>query len=171
MFSVGIRNPQLMALICVAVTLAAWISIGWGVLEMNAAGRETQGSGLKIGLALLPAMLAPLLAFNFWWGMKVIASIRRGEKAIARWSVTAAELAEFAAGDKARNALGAEYLNDWSPPREPPPSGIEVIFVPDGVLVGDTYFGIATTGIFRFSNVWMLAGAPPAITFRTIRKR
>ena len=58
MFSPGIRNPQRSLLICVAVTLAALASIAWGVFEMQAAGQETLGSGLKIGIALLPAILS-----------------------------------------------------------------------------------------------------------------
>lgn len=168
MFSPGIRNPHHSVLICVAITLLSWASIAWGVVEMQAAGQETLASGLKIGLAILPAIIAPLMAWNFWWGMKVIASIRRGEKAIARWTVTAAELGEFAVGDKARNALGSEHHNDWSPPRDTPSSGIEVTFVPDAVLVGDTYFALTTTGPFRFSHAWMLSEKAPAVAFRTL---
>lgn len=167
MFSAGIRNPRRSLLICVAITLAAWASIAWGVFEMNAAGQETLGSGLKIGLALLPAILAPLMALNFWGAMKVFAAIRRGEKQVARWTVTAAELAEFAASEKAHNARGIESMNDWTPPREASSSGIEVIFVADGVLVGDTYFSLTTRGLFRFTGVRMLIEGPPVIAFRT----
>lgn len=167
-FSVGIRNPHRSVLICVAITLVAFASIAWGVFDMQAAGQETLNSGLKIGLALLPAILAPLMALNFFWGMKVMARVRRGEKAIARWSVAAADLAEFAAVDKARDARGFEHINDWSPPREPPSSGIEVIFVPDAVLVGDTYFSLANKGFFRFTGVRMLGQNPPVIAFQTV---
>lgn len=168
MFSAGIRNPQRSVLICVVIALLSWASIAWGVFEMYATGQETESSGLKIGLALLPAIIAPLMALNFWWGIKVIASIRRGEKLIARWTVTAAELAEFAASDKTRSALGSEHLNEWSPPREPLASGIDVAFVPDGVLVGDTYYALTTTGPFRFTHVWLLSGGAPAVAFRTL---
>lgn len=167
MFSPGIRNPRRSVLICVAVTLVACASIAWGVLEMQAAGQETQSSGMKIGLALLPAILGPLMALNFWGGMKVIAAIRRGERQIARWTVPADEFAEFVASNNARNALRGETVNDWSPPRGPPSSGIEVIFVPDGVLVGDTYFPLITTGLFRFSGVRMMIEGPPVIVFQT----
>lgn len=38
----------------------------------------------------------------------------------------------------------------------------------DGVLVGDTYFGLINTGPFRFTGVRMLSESPPAIAFRTI---
>lgn len=168
MFSAGIRNPQRSVMICLAVTVIAWASIAWGVYEMHATGEETPGSGLKIGLALLPAILAPLPAVNFWRGIRVIASLRRGTNAIGRWTVTAAELAEFAASNKARNALGIEHHNEWHMPRDLPAAGIEVTFAPDRVFVGDTYFALSTTGLFRFTNVWMLAGTTLAIAFRTL---
>jgi hypothetical protein len=167
-FSPGIRNPRRSMLIGVAITLAAWAFVAWGAFEMQAAGQETLGSGLKIGLGLLPALLAPFIIFNFWRGTKVFAAIRRGENEIGRWTVTAAELAEFSAGDKARNALGGENRNVWAPPRHTPAAGVEIIFVADGVLVGDTYFALVTTGLFKFTSVWMLSEGGPAIAFRTI---
>lgn len=167
MFSAGVQNPRLGFLICIGVTAVAFASITWGVLEMQAVGQETLGSGLKIGLAMLPAIMGPLMASNFWRGMKVFAAVRRGENAIARWTVTVPELVEFSIDDKMRNAAGMETLNDWTPPREPTSSDIDVVFVADGVLVGDTYFALVTTGLFRFSNVWMQAGRLPTVAFRT----
>jgi len=168
MLSPGIREPRRNMLICVAVTLVAWGFIAWGAFEIHETGEETVASGLKIALALLPAILGPFMILNFWLGIKVFAAIRRGKDEIGRWTVTAAELAEFAANDSAHNARGGENLNDWTPPREPPPAGLEIIFVTDGVLVGDTYFGLITTGVFRFAGVWMLSESPPAIAFRTL---
>lgn len=168
MFSPGIHNPWRSLYGCVAVTLVAWAFVAWGAFEMHAAGKETLGSGLKIGLALLPAILAPAAAYNFWRGVKVFADIRRGENEIGRWTVSAAELAEFTTADDARNARGGENLNVWTPPRAPPPAGLEIIFAADGVLVGDTYFALVTTGMFKITGVGMLSDGLPAIAFRTV---
>lgn|GEM_PF-1688918 len=168
MHNPGVRNPRRSFLICVGVTLVAWALVAWGAYEMRAEEKETLGSALKVGLALLPALLGPAAIFNFWRGMKVFAAIRRGENEIGRWTVTAAELAEFAVIDNARNAHGGEYLNDWTPPRETPPSGLEIIFVADGVLVHDTYFALVTTGMFKFTRVGMLSEGPPTIEFVTV---
>ena len=168
MYNSGLRNPRRNMLICVAVTFVAWAFVAWGAFEMHQNGEETLGSALKIGLALLPALLGPFMILNFWLGVKVFAAIRRGEDELARWTVTAAELAGFSAYDDALNALGGENLNDWARPREPAPGGIEIRFVTDGVLVGDTYFGLINSGPFRFTGVRMLSENPPAIAFRTI---
>lgn len=164
----GIRNPRRSALICVAVTLLAWAFIAWGAFEMQQAGEETFGAALKIGVALLPAILAPAFFLNFWAGMKRFAAIRRGENAVARWTVTAAELAEFAAHDSVRNALGGENRNAWTPPAAPPASGLEIIFATDGVLVGDSYFPLVTTGLVTIGSVQLLAESAPAIAFRIV---
>ena len=155
-------------LICAGTALAAWILVAAGAFELSSTDEEPLGASLMVGLGLLPAMLAPFLVFNFWRGVKVFAAIRRGERQIARWTVTAAELAAFSENDKAHAARGAEHMNEWSPPLVTPPEGIEVIFVDDGVLVGDTYFALATVGIFKFTHVWLLNESPLAIAFRTI---
>lgn len=168
MFSAGVRNPRRSFLICVVVTLAALASIAWGVFEMNATGQETLATGLAIGLAILPAVMGALMAWNFWWAMKVFASIRRGENVIGRWSVTAEELTEFVGIDKVRDAQGSDVLNEWSASREAAPSGIEVRFVKDAVLVGDTYFPLTLIGPFRFTGVRMLSGSQQTIAFRTL---
>lgn len=168
MHNPGIRNPRRGVLICVAVTVVAWAFVAWGAFEMREAGQEAIGPALKVGLALVPAILAPAFIYNFWRGMKVFAAIRRGENEIGRWTVTAAELAEFSANDSARNALGGENRNAWTPPRKPPLAGLEIIFVADGALVGDTYFALVTTGMFKIIGVQLLSEGLPAIAFRTV---
>ncbi len=168
MFSAGIRNPRHSVLICGAITLVAWVSLAWGVFEMHFTGQDTLSSGLKIGLAILPAILAPAMALNFWFGVRVLAAIRSGENEIARWTVSAAELAEFVASDRARNALRGENINDWSPPTQPPSPDLEIIFATDAVLAGDTYFSLVTTGLFKFTSVRIVSDGLPTIAFRTV---
>lgn len=164
----SIHNPRRSVLICVAVTLVAWAFVAWGAFEMREAGEEAIGPALKVGVAILPAILAPAFAYNFWCGMKVFAAIRRGENEIGRWTVTAAELAEFSANDSARNALGREHRNAWTPPRQPPLAGLEIIVAADSALVGDTYFALATASGFKISGVQLLSEGLPAIAFRTV---
>ena len=168
MHNTGLREPRRNLLISLAATLLAWAFVAWGALEMRETGQEAIGPGLKVGLALLPAIFGPFAIYNFWLGIKVFAAIRRGENEIGRWTVTVAELAEFSARDKALNALGGDYLNIWTVPRRLPPEGLEVIFVADGVLVGDTYFGLVSTGMFRINNIRMLSEGPPIIAFRSV---
>ena len=135
---------------------------------MHLAGGETYGSGMKIGLALLPAILGPAAAFNFWRGVKAFAAIKRGDKEIGRWTVTAADLAEFAAVDDDRNAHGGVYRNVWPRPRDLPATGLEIIFAADAVLVDDTYYALVTTGLFKFTAVGMLVDCAPSIEFVTV---
>jgi hypothetical protein len=164
----AIRDPRRGLRICLAVAALAWAAAAWGAADMHLAGEETLGSGLAIGLGLLIGVLAPLAALNFWRGAQVFAALRRGEKQVARWTVGAAELAAFSAGEVARNAAGGEQRNLWTPPRDPPPAGLEVIVAEDSLLLGDTWFGFAGSGRLRIAGVGLLQGDPPAIAFRTV---
>jgi hypothetical protein len=159
------RNPGRNSLICLAITAAGVLSIWSGIAEMNAAGEETDGSALKIGIGLAVAAVGAIGLYNFLFGMKVMRNVRRGRREIARWTVTAGEFDEFRTEDAARNALGPAYRNDYTPPKRSPAGGIEVVFLEDGVSVGGTFFGLTTTGMHRFAGVQMLPRAPLAIEF------
>jgi hypothetical protein len=164
----GFRNPRRNALICAGVTLAAWISVAWGAFEMHWTGEESLRSGLMIGIGLVVGILGPAATYNFWRGMKVFATIRSGGNDVGRWTVTAGDLAEFLAGEDARNALGGGNRNLWTPPREPPPAGLQIIFGPDGVLAGDAYFPLVTTGVMPITGVRILSEGAPAIAFQVV---
>lgn len=164
----GLSKPMLNAGIAGAICVAGVAAILVGMYEMEVAGGETTLSGILIGGGILPAVMGLGLVGNFLWGVRVIERIRRGEKEIGRWAVTADELDAFRESNKQRNALGPAYNNNYKPPRRSPPEGIEVIFVEDGVLVGGTYFGLVTTGMFRFAGVQTLAGSPMCIEFGSV---
>jgi hypothetical protein len=57
--------------------------------------------------------------------------------------------------------------NDYKVPRRIPDEGVEVIFSEDGVLIGNAYFGLATTGVSRFTSVRMISSDPPMMEFGT----
>ena len=100
--------------------------------------------------------------------MKIVAATKRGEGLLARWTVSAEEYADFLRNNAARNALGPAYDNDWQPPREIPEAGLDVVFRADGVVVGETYFGLMNTGVLKFDGVQMLPENPLAIEFGTV---
>ena len=159
--------------IALAIALLSWASVAWGVLEMRANDwQETSGSGLKIGFALLPALLGPFAALNFWWAVRVEAALRRGENVLARWRVSGAALTAFIAQDAERSAHGPAYLNDWTPPTippaAPPADGLEIIFGKMGVLVGDHYFALYKSGLYKFTAVGILPADPLCIEFVTV---
>lgn len=161
----GVRNPARSVLIALAVTLIAWGAVAYGFWAMSATGAESTLSAAMIGIGLLPAILGPFFVLNFWAGVNVIARIRRGEGVIARWRIPAGEMAAFVIEDDQRNRHGMEYLNDWTPPREIPPEGIEIAFAGNGVLVHDTYFVLPNFGPVRFERVGIIAAHPLAMEF------
>lgn len=162
-------RPAINATIAALVSLVSWCAIAWGLSEPGvlAATKATPGA-ITIGLALLPAILMPMMTLNFLWAVLKVRAARRGENVIGRWTVSAAELAAFTANNAARSALGPSYRNEWKPPRQPPAEGIEIIFVPDAVVVGGAFYALVTTGLFRFTGVQELREDPPAIEFGVI---
>ncbi len=168
MTGIGVRDPGRNALIGAAITVVSWSCVAWGAVEMRDAEPDALGPALKVGLGLLPAMFGPLIILNFWYATRVFAALRRGTNVIGRWRLSAAQLAAFTAAEAARSAPGIDFHNAWTPPASPAPDGIEVIFAPDGVLLGDIYFPLGTMGVFRVTGVRMLRDDPPAIDFRTV---
>jgi len=164
----GLSRPRLNAGIAAAIAVAGLAAIAIGIRESALAGGETTLSGVLIGGGIVPALIGIGMTANFLWGARVIDRIRRGDKAIGRWTVSAGEFDAFRTADRERNALGPDYSNNYRPPRVTPPDGVEVIFVEDGVLVGGTYFGLVTTGMFRFAGVQVLPGNPMCIEFGSI---
>jgi hypothetical protein len=156
-------------MIAAFISLVSWSAIAWGLSEPGVlAATEATPAAITIGLALLPAILMPMMTMNFLWAVQKVRAARRGENVIGRWTVSATELAEFAANNAARSARGTDYRNEWKPPRNPPAEGIEIIFVPDAVVVGRAFYALVTTGWFRFTGVQELRENPPAIEFGVI---
>lgn len=161
-----LSRPAINAVIAGFIALVSWGAMAWGFTQPGAL-TDTEGNpgAIAIGTAALPALIAPLFLLNFLWAVRKMRAARRGENVIGRWTVSAAELVEFAANDAARSALGTAHRNEWKPPRKPSADGIEVIFVSDAVVVGQAFFSLVTTGPFRFTSVHELRESPPAIEF------
>jgi hypothetical protein len=169
MSGTGLSRPAVNAIVAAAVTLLSWGAIAWGLQEPGVlAATEGSPGGFAIGLALAPAIIAPMMLLLYLKGVRLVRAARRGEGVLARWTVTAAELAAFRLDDTARNALGPGFRNQWKPPRRDPAGGIEVIFTRDAVVVGGTLFPLVSTGMFRFAGVQVLPGRPLAIEFGTV---
>ena len=164
----GVRKPRRMLWIWTGVSAASWLAVAWGAFEIWRTGTEDGLPHVAVGVGLVPGIIGVGMALLSLRTVRIVAAAQRGAEVIAHWVVSAEELASFAAADKARNAFGDAYSNDWIPPKTIPPEGIEIRFVADGVLVGDTYFGLVNTGMMKFEGVQILPGNPLAIEFGTV---
>lgn len=162
----GLSRPGLNALICVALFLGGALSVWSGAAEMNALGYETTWTAVKIAFGILAGIFGFLFFFNFVWGMRVIGALKRGEGVIARWTVSPADFEQFRTLD--RTLKGTAEDNDFKVPQVTPPAGVEIVFSADGVLIGDTFFGLATTGLGRFGAVRLRPSTPLCLEFATI---
>jgi protein-S-isoprenylcysteine O-methyltransferase Ste14 len=162
----GLSRPGLNALICVAMVLGGALSIWTGASDMNALGYETNWTAMRIALGILAVVLGSVFLFNFVWGMRVVGAFKRGDGVIARWTVAPAAFDQFRAFD--RTLKGTAEDNDYRVPKVTPPAGVDVAFSADGVLVGDTFFGLASSGLIRFNGVRLRQSSPPCLEFGTV---
>lgn len=161
----GVRRPDRNVRICLALLVASLIALVSGILVMRSAGAETTASATAIALGLLGTVIFSLMLANFVWGMRVFAAIRRGENVIARWIVPADAFDRFREQEAEHSAAG--HPNDYKPPNHTPPEGVEVVFGKDGMIIGDTFYGLATTGLAHIRQVGIVPGDPLCIGFQT----
>ncbi len=133
---------------------------------MNALGDETAWTASRTGFGIIVVVLGLALVPNFIWGMRVVAALQRGEGVIARWTVAPATFDQFRTFD--RTLKGTAEDNDYWTPKVTPPAGIDVLFTADSVMVGDTFFGLASSGLIRFNGVRLRQSTPPCLEFGTI---
>ncbi len=159
----GIR-PVRYAWLCGLVTVAGIGLILMGVADMRATGKA--GSPFLM-LGLFPALLSPIGLGYYLLKIPVVRGMRRGTTAIARWTVSADEFRRFCEAD-ARIGAETRTSNFYEPPRTIPAEGVEVIFSDDGVLIGEGFFPLSTTGGRRVHRVRSIAPGSPMIEFGTV---
>jgi hypothetical protein len=168
MRKIGVRKPGLTAMVVLAIGVSGLIAIVIGAVIMEAEDRNSWVSAALIGIGLFVAIMGLPFSAVFFIGRGVYRRVARGEGATARWTLTPDELAAFRTGDARRSAFGPDYLSDYTAPATCPPGGLHVIFVPNGVMIGDVYFGLSNTGLVRFSGLQMLQHDLLAIEFRIL---
>jgi hypothetical protein len=161
----GVRRPERNVRICLALLAASLIALVAGILAMRSAGAETTASATAIALGLLGTVIFSLMLANFVWATRLVAGIKRGENVIARWTVPADAFDRFRAQEAGHAAAG--HPNDYKPPNHTPPEGVEVVFGKDSMIIGDTFYGLATTGLGHIRQVGIVPGDPLCIGFQT----
>lgn len=160
----GVRNPGRNASIfgvCVAGGIALVLL---GLAEARATGVDWPRP-LRLGLFALALGTFP---FVYFAGRLVqFRNLRSGRTAFARWTVPAAEFDRFRA-DQAGIPDDSILVNFYRPPRTTPDTGVEVVFSDRGVLIGDGYFPLSTTGGRRVHGLDYVDGNPPMIAFDTL---
>ena len=162
--SAGLSNPRRSVKICIAMLVIGIGGILWGVWEMDRrGGAETGGTAIAIGGGMLLTIIGALFLFNFIWAVRLTEAMKRGEDVIARWTVPPQTLEEFRADEEERKKSGRP--NDWKVPRRIPANGIDVIFSPSAVMIGESFFGLSKSGLARFNWVQAVPGNPLSLGF------
>jgi hypothetical protein len=157
----GVRNPVQRSVLYGLGLFAGIALVLLGIVDMRQSGR---GNSWMLMLGLFPALLCPIFLVYYLSRIRVFADLRSGRTAIARWTVPAAQFAEFCA-EQRRIPARSVMVNFYKPPRNAPAKGIDVIFSDRDVLIGDGYFPLSPTGKRRLEGVRYNAAYPPTIEF------
>lgn len=162
---IGVRKPEWSLAVSAAMTFAGASGIVWGALTMAAmGGAETGATAAAIGVGIPLTVIGLAMGVNFWRGLVLMKAMRRGKGVIARWTVSPSQLEGFREAEKVLPPHTGR--NAYKVPKKTPPEGIEVIFADDAVIVGDTYFGLSSTGMLSFHEVGIRPGNPMSFEFR-----
>lgn len=163
----GVANPRRGAVISVVVALVSGLAVWWGVSDMLAhEGRETTYTAVAIAVGGLVGFFALIMLANSIWAMRIYSALQRGDGVIAKWVVAPATFELFRAAEDTLAKNGQD--NDYPVPRRTPPEGLPIWFNQDGVLIGDRFFGLASTGVARFAGVHLRQGVPSTLEFSTV---
>ena len=149
----GITQPALKAGIALAAALAGAAALAWSFVDDAPPAARSLGA-IALALGILAAM-------NYFYAQILVRRARRGENLVARWRVSPSTLARFEQGERARK----RGKNNWRGWRKHRPQGLEVIFVRDAVVVGDTYFTLRSRGVSRVTHAHIERGAVDYIQF------
>lgn len=109
-----------------------------------------------------PALLGTLAFFYYLRYAGRVRAMRRGEGLVARWTMPADELRRFREAE-ARIPARSVLVNYYRPPVSVPEGGVEVLFSDSGVLIGDGYFPLSTTGSRRVESVRHAEAVPDTL--------
>lgn len=154
----GISSPGSKVWITGALALGGAAALVWGLQSPDPALESTMAAK-TLGTVVL--VIALLMTANYLYALSLIGRMRRGEDVIGRWTVASHTFAKFRDSEHARKTR----KNNWRVPRREMPEGLEVIFTRRSVLVGNTWFRLAATGITRFANVRIENDVVPSIEF------
>ncbi|QVQ28882.1 hypothetical protein [Achromobacter deleyi] len=160
----GLRNPKASAfLFCRLAILGGFIAAVLGIIEIYAIDHATVRAMIVIGLGSISAVLGGAFFLNLSSIRRTFRMMRDEQTAIARWVVPAEQVERYREIDQ--HLSSQDKMNSYGLPQTTPRDGIEVIFSDEGVLIGDHYFCLATSGLYCAMGVRFIEMDPPIIEF------
>ena len=155
----GITKPSSKAAVAASLAVVGLIASIWSFMGGTPAPGSAEALARTMGT--MTAIVGALMTLNYLYAMSLVGKLRRGEGVIASWTVPPAEFDSFRAVERARTTR----KNNWRIPRGDWPSGLPVVFGPNAVLVGDTYFKLLGKGMSRFASVRTESDAVSSVEF------
>lgn len=157
---IRVGRDLVLSSVFLAVSLAA---LAWYFLVSPGFEEPDGPHGIALVLGGLGAVFGIPVWANFLWARRVLRRHRAGTGVLARWHVAPAALRAFEAGEATHPNRGG-WLRLWRPSRAEQAAGVEVIFGPEIVIVGDRMLAIPTAGVQAIGGIGLDDGRPPVLT-------
>lgn len=115
-------------------------------------------------LGIFPALLGPIAFLLYLHYAGRVRAMRRGEGLAGHWTVSADAFRRFREAE-ARIPARSVIVNYYRPPASVPDTGVEVLVSDAGVLIGEGYFPLSTTGSRQVESVRHAEAVPDALEF------
>lgn len=157
----GITRPGLKAAIAAGLALAGATAMVWGAWTLQEPAEQPSIARVARNIGFVVLLVGVLAAANYLYAHALMRKLRRGDGIIARWTVPPATFAQFREIERGRK----KRRNNWRMPRKDWSGGLPVIFGPDAVLVGDSWFRLSSKGLTRFTYVRIERDRVPSVEF------
>lgn len=149
------------AAIAAALATAGAVAAIWGAQNLPLSLDQPSAARAARNLGVVALAVGGLATANYLYALFLVRRMRRGEDVIGRWTVAPATFARFRETERSRS----NRKNNWRIPRGNWPEGLPVIFSSDAVLVGDSWFRLASKGMSRFTYARIEQDAVPFVEF------
>lgn len=157
----GITNAGMKAAGAAVLVMVGTVAVTWGVWNLPEQAGEPSAAVAARNMGLVALVVGVLAMANYLYALSLVRKMQRGEGVIGKWTVAPATFARFRDAERASR----KRKNNWRLPRRISPDGLPVIFSSDAVLVGHSWFRLASKGLSRFTYVRIAQGAVPSIEF------
>jgi|GEM_PF-1844506 len=149
---------------CLAVALFV-VGLAAALWGLPAVESETPRVLHTVALSVggLCAFFGFFITLNFGWALRLQQRLRRGDTVIARWKVPPDLMRLHVAAEARREGMKPH----WRPSSHDVASGLEVIFGPEVVLLGNYLYSIPSSGMQSIRAVRLEPGPPPVLEFQT----
>jgi hypothetical protein len=149
--------------LALALLLSGVTALAWGYPAIFDEGVH-KARHVAFAIGLIATVIGLPMTGNFAFALRIQRRLERGEGITARWTVSSALMQQYVESEARFEGLRPH----WKPSQRDIENGLNVIFGPEVVLVGEQLFSMPSAGMQSVRAVRVIPGTPSVIEFQTL---